>query len=197
MSPPQERPSNEVTSIVDELFRLFDVGRRRGYSLDGLSHTEHAIQAALLAEEHAMSQSLVVAALVHDIGHLLEPWPRDIAQLGIDLRHEELGSTWLARGYGPEVTEPVRLHVAAKRYLCTTDEGYLDMLSPSSLRSLELQGGPMSRPEAQRFENEPYFVEAVQLRRFDEAAKRTGMKLPDIRDYQCWLESMLLYHART
>ena len=135
----QTRPPDESPSIVDAIIRLFHIGCRRDYSMENVSHTEHALQAALLAEEQGVPQSLVVAALVHDIGHFLEPWPRDIAHLGTNHRHEALGADWLARVFGPEVTEPVRLHVAAKRYLCAADHDHLETLTPSSLRKLELQ----------------------------------------------------------
>ena len=182
--------------VVESIIRMFEIGRRRRYSLDKMSHTEHAMQAALVAEGQGAPQSLVVAALVHDIGHFLEPWPRDIAALGTNPRHEALGSSWLERGFGPEVTEPVRLHVAAKRYLCAVDERYLDTLSPSSLRSLELQGGPMGREEARRFEKEPYFEESLSLRRIDEAARQPGVALPDIQEFRGLLDSMLLYCVR-
>lgn len=196
MNPTQKLPSLQCVDIVEAIIRMFATGRRRGYALDKMSHTEHAMQAALLAEEQGAPQSLVVAALVHDVGHFLEPWPRDIADLGTNHRHEELGAAWLARGFGPEVTEPVRLHVAAKRYLCAVDEDYLDTLSPSSLRSLELQSGPMGRSEADRFEREVYFDEALKLRRIDEAARQPGIALPDIQEFRGLLDSMLLYCAR-
>ena len=193
----QTRPPDESPSIVDAIIRLFHIGCRRDYSMGSVSHTEHALQAALLAEEQGVPQSLVVAALVHDIGHFLEPWPRDIAHLGTNHRHEALGADWLARVFGPEVTEPVRLHVAAKRYLCAADHDHLETLTPSSLRKLELQGGPMNRVEMQTFEQEPHFNEALMLCRIDEAARQPGMSLPDIQECRGWLESMLPYHARS
>lgn len=193
----QTPPPNESPDIVDTIIRLFEIGRRRDYSMNSVSHTEHALQAALFAEDQALAQSLVVAALVHDIGLFLEPWPRDIAHLGTNHCHEQLGSDWLARVFGPEVTEPVRLHVAAKRYLCAEDADYLNSLSPSSLRGLELQGGPMSRAKIAEFERETYFDEALKLCRIDEASKQPGMTLPDIEDCRGWLESMLPYHARS
>ena len=99
--------------------------------------------------------------------------------------------------FGPEVTEPVRLHVAAKRYLCAADHDHLETLTPSSLRKLELQGGPMNRVEMQTFEQDPYFNEALMLCRIDEAARQPGMSLPDIQECRGWLESMLPYHARS
>lgn len=191
-----ELSTRRVDGIVDEILRMFETGRRRGYSMEQISHTEHAIQAAMLAEDEGGSQSFVVAALVHDVGHFLEPWPRDIAELGANHQHEALGSAWISRGFGPEVTEPVRLHVSAKRYLCAVDGDYLGTLTPCSLRSLELQGGPMSAREIEAFEIEPFFDEALALRRIDERSRRPGLKLPPIDDYRGWLESMLLYHAR-
>lgn len=183
-------------AVVDAVIHLYKVAGRRDTTVDGLSQADHAVQCALLAEDERAPESLVVAALLHDLGHLLEPWPRDIAQLGVDHRHEEIGSAWLARAFGPEVCGPIRLHVPAKRYLCAVEENYLEALTPSSMRSLELQGGPMGAASARAFEGQRFFREAVWLRRLDDRAKRRGMSLPDIEEYRPRLESMLPYALR-
>ena len=96
--------------------------------------TEHSLQAAWLAEQDGQAPPLIVAALLHDIGHLLHDLPEDIADQGIDSQHESLASAWLSQYFSPAVSEPVRLHVAAKRFLCASEAGYLTALSPASVR---------------------------------------------------------------
>lgn len=195
-TPGTSAPALPGTVVIDEIIHLYRVAGRRDSTLDGLTQTDHALQAALLAEDEGAPESLVVAALLHDLGHLLEPGPRDIAQLGVDYRHEEVGSEWLARAFGPEICEPIRLHVHAKRYLCAVEEHYLDALSQSAMRSLDLQGGPMGAAEARAFEGARWFREAVTLRRLDERAKQRGISVPDIEDYRPRLEAMLPYLLR-
>ncbi len=131
-----------------------------------------------------------MAALVHDIGHLVENTPEDIADHGIDARHEELGEQWLKGRFGPEIFEPVRLHVAAKRYLCATDPAYLEKLSPASVQSLRLQGGSMSAEEASAFESNPFFREAVRLRLWDDNAKVEGLVTPQLESYRPLIEAV-------
>ena len=111
---------------------------------EGVSQLEHALQCAACAERDGAAPALIAASLLHDIGHLIHELPQDIADQGIDTQHESLGSAFLSQHFGPAVTEPVRLHVAAKRYLATTEQGYYDLLSPASIQSLQLQGGLMS-----------------------------------------------------
>src|SRR5215472_16930409 len=108
-------------SPVDEIFELFSTRGSAAYFGEPVSQREHALQAAHLAETEGAVDSLVVAALLHDIGHLLHDLPEDIADQGADAHHEDVGHDWLARYFGPEITEPVRLHVEAKRYLCQVD----------------------------------------------------------------------------
>src|SRR5262249_10688258 len=152
---------------------------------------EHALQAAQLAVEAGAPDALIAAALLHDIGHLLGP-EDDLAEQGIDGLHEEQGSRWLVQHFGPEVTEPIHLHVLAKRYLCGSDPAYLASLSPASVRSLELQGGPLHADEMRRFESNPHYAEAVLLRRWDDAAKIPGLSLPNVRTYTQTLRRVAL-----
>src|SRR5262249_43366742 len=112
-------------NVVDVITRLFETGGNAAYFGEPVSQTEHALQTAHLAESEGAPDSLVVAALLHDVGHLLDGLPESIADTGIDGRHEAGGSEWLSRHFGPAVVDPVRLHVAAKRYLCAVDPGYL------------------------------------------------------------------------
>src|SRR5580658_149933 len=145
-----------VMSIVDEIMDLFARRGEAAYHGEAVSQTEHALQAAELAELEGAPDRLVVAALLHDVGHLLDGQDEDLAHRGVDGRHEEAGGAWLARHFGPEVIEPIRLHVAAKRYLCAVDPTYLDGLSPASRLSLSVQGGPMRAEERAQFEANPY-----------------------------------------
>jgi phosphonate degradation associated HDIG domain protein len=169
---------------VNEILDLF---RRRGESAyfgEAVSQAEHALQAADLATREGATDALIAAALLHDIGHLLHDEGEHVAERGVDARHEARGEAWLQSRFGPEVTEPVRLHVAAKRYLCAVDPAYVDALSPASVRSLELQGGPMRADEVTAFEQNPHFRAAVRLRRWDDAAKVPDLAVPGLDAYR-------------
>ena len=136
--------------------------------------------------------ALVVAALLHDVGHLLHGLGEDIAQQGVDGQHEEVGEAWLRTHFPPAVTEPVRLHVSAKRYLCATDPRYASTLSPASQQSLLLQGGNMTPQEVTDFEGNPFWEDAVRLRYWDDTAKVVGLEVPPLSHYRSALEACLL-----
>ena len=179
-------------SLADEVFSLFD---RRGsavYFGERISMMEHALQAAWFAQEESAPSELIIAALLHDIGHLLEPVPDDIGDWKADARHEETGARWLEQCLGPEVAGPVRLHVPAKRYLCATDQSYVAMLSHASIITLKLQGGPMSGNELLQFETEPYHKQAIRLRRWDDQGKVVGLKTPGLGEYRELIEKLAL-----
>ena len=169
--------------IVPEIQALLEGKAEGRYGLTFINHQQHALQAAWMAEKEGRSDALVTAALLHDIGHLVHNLGVNPADAGIDDRHEELGHAWLANYFGPEVTEPVRLHVAAKRYLCAIEADYFAKLSPDSVKSLALQGGPMSTEEVRAFEALPHSAEAVQLRRYDEQAKVKGLETPPVAHF--------------
>lgn len=176
--------------IVDKIATVY---RERGgsqYGGEAVTQLEHALQAALFAEQEGAAPALVAAALLHDVGHLLHNLPEDAPDDGIDDQHEALAARWLARYFPPEVVEPVRLHVAAKRYLCATDPTYQGQLSEPSLHSLKLQGGPMSTAETAEFEAGPHFEGAVRLRRWDEAAKVVGLQTPPLEHFVRHLEQV-------
>ena len=166
--------------IMSEIQTLLEGKAEGRYGLTFINQQQHALQAAWCAEQEARGDALVTAALLHDIGHLVHNLCDNPADAGIDDRHEELGHAWLVNHLGPEVTEPVRLHVAAKRYLCAVEPDYFAKLSPDSVKSLALQGGPMSAAEVRSFEALRHSAEAVQLRRYDEQAKVKGLETPGV-----------------
>ena len=170
-------------SVADEVLAIYGARGDGAYFGERVSMTEHGLQAAWFAQVQAAPEALVIAALLHDIGHLLEPVPDDLADWKEDARHEEVGARWLARRFAPAISEPVRLHVPAKRYLCATDADYLHQLSPASVHTLKLQGGPMSAEETRAFEREPHHREAVRVRRWDDQGKVAGLKTPPLAAY--------------
>jgi gamma-butyrobetaine dioxygenase len=171
--------------IVDTILDLFKAHGAQAYLGEPVSQQEHALQTAYLANREQAPDTLVAAALLHDIGHLLT-LDESAANLGIDHFHEEQASAWLAAHFDGAVTEPIRLHVLAKRYLCA-EQNYMRALSPASLRSLELQGGPLKNDDLLRFRETPYHREAVRLRRWDDRAKVPGWAVPDIAHYAALL----------
>ena len=169
--------------VSDEVLALYGARGAGVYFGERVTMTEHGLQAAWFAQNESAPESMVIAALLHDVGHLLEPVPDDIADWKSDARHEELGARWLAQRFDLSVSEPVRLHVPAKRYLCATEGSYFKQLSSASLHTLSLQGGPMSAQEVQRFESESYFREAVRVRLWDDQGKVAGLKTPPLAAY--------------
>jgi len=178
--------------IGDRIIEIFEAKGGAAYFGEPVSQLEHALQAAYYAARDDAPDWLVAAALLHDIGHLLHDMPENVANLGIDARHEDLGHAWLAQYFGPEIAGPVRMHVEAKRYLCATDPEYLRRLSPASVQSLQLQGGPLTEEQACAFEQRPFAREAVRLRRWDDLAKVPGMRVPGLEHYRATIEAKLL-----
>jgi phosphonate degradation associated HDIG domain protein len=176
-------------SIVDEVQRLFRERGDSNYGREAVTQLQHALQSAHFAEQDGAGAALVAAALLHDVGHLLHRLDDDAPDRGIDDRHEALAANWLRQRFGPDVVEPVALHVEAKRYLCTIEPSYLQSLSPPSVRSLELQGGRMNADELTRFERHPFFSEAVRLRRWDDAAKVVGLVTPSLEHFLPMIET--------
>lgn len=170
-------------NVADEILAIYGARGACAYFGEHLSMTEHALQAAHFAQADGAPQTLIVAALLHDIGHLLEPAPEAIEDWTADARHEVSGARWLAQRFGAEISEPVRLHVAAKRYLCWTEASYFGRLSSASVHTLELQGGPMSAHEAAQFEGERFYKEAVAIRRWDDQGKVAGLVTASLGDY--------------
>ena len=176
-------------SDLEDIFRLLSEEGTRRFDGEGVTQLQHAQQCALLAEQDQASESLVVAALLHDIGHLSVD-DEGLAARGEDARHEAVGAALLSRFFGPEVTEPVRLHVAAKRYLCATDARYGAVLSKDSITSLKVQGGLLSATEIKRLEEQPLFETAIALRRWDDAAKDPEARTPSLEVYQALADKL-------
>jgi gamma-butyrobetaine dioxygenase len=169
-------------AIVDEIMQLFAVKGSSEYGGERVSQLEHALQSAHLAQTENAPPNMIVAALLHDIGHLLAESP--------DAAHEEIGHDYVSNHFPASVSEPVRLHVAAKRYLCATDKHYLAQLSPASLESLHVQGGPMTDTELDAFEEEAFFNQAVTLRHWDDKAKTENLAVPALDAYRATLQSL-------
>ena len=183
------------SDIIQAIFDAFAAHGDQLYIGEPVSMTEHMLQAAYLAEQDGAGPELVAAALLHDFGHLIHDLPEDSAEHGVDTRHEEVGAAYLTRYFVPAVVEPTRMHVAAKRYLCAVDPAYLGSLSPASILSLKLQGGPYTPDEARAFEALPFAAEAARLRRYDDAAKIAGGWTPDLEHYRPSLKAGLKARA--
>ncbi|QDT67812.1 hypothetical protein MalM25_07180 [Planctomycetes bacterium MalM25] len=178
-----------IDSIVEEVLDLFRHGGDSLYGGEGVTQLEHGLQAAMLAEESGADSELIVASLLHDVGHLLHDLPDDAPDQGIDDLHERLGAAWLRSRFPETVLEPVRLHVESKRYLCTAEPGYWESLSEPSKVSLELQGGKMTEAECESYREGPHFDAAIRLRRWDDEAKLVGLETPPLSHYESHLRN--------
>jgi [1-hydroxy-2-(trimethylamino)ethyl]phosphonate dioxygenase len=177
--------------VISEIFAAFDAGGATAYLGEPVSLAEHMLQTALAAENDGADPVLVASALLHDYGHLVHELPEDSAEHGVDTLHEEAGAAWLEQHFVPRVTEPLRLHVLAKRYLCAVEPEYLASLSPASALSLQLQGGPCSPAEVEAFAAGPFADEAIRLRRWDDVGKIAGLVTPPLEHYRPALEAGL------
>lgn len=182
--------------IVGRIVQLFNERGNGRYGSEAVSQMQHAIQCALLAIRAGAESPLVAAALLHDIGHILDDHelPESDEQ-NLDDLHEQRAYAWLRENFGRAVADPVRLHVVAKRFLCTTEPEYVNTLSPTSLKSYHDQGGLMSQSEIDDFRDEPFAFEAVQLRRWDDLAKDPNLEIPAIEDFMPLLEQLILSPA--
>ena len=186
-----ERPASVIAATLDEVLDLFGAFGTQRYD-EALSQTEHALQTAALARRDGASDELVAAALLHDVGHLLDLAAHggERTSLDADLGHEGVGARYLTGLFGVDVTGPIALHVRAKRYRCAVEPDYLAGLSAGSARSLELQGGPMDAEECRSFEANQGSRDAVALRGWDDGGKVDGIDVGTIDDYRLLLERL-------
>jgi len=161
------------------------------YIGEKVTMTEHMIQTAMLAEKNNSSSSLICASLLHDYGHFILENPDDLVKKEKDGKHEELGYNFLKKYFINDVVEPIKYHVKAKKYLAR-DKKYYDCLSEASKKSLKFQGGIMTDEEAKEFESVKFFENSIKLRKFDEVAKKEGLKIKSINEYKNLLTSKLI-----
>jgi [1-hydroxy-2-(trimethylamino)ethyl]phosphonate dioxygenase len=176
------------------LAKLHDLFATRGaeqYGGEAVTQLQHALQAAHFAEQSGAHAELITAALLHDVGHLIHWLGEDCFEHGQNDDHEELGFRYLKAHFPESVSEPVRLHVPAKRYLCAVESDYRAKLSPQSELSLHVQGGPMSADEVQEFEANPHHANAVRLRRWDDLAKDPHLETMGFEHFQPYLAQAL------
>jgi phosphonate degradation associated HDIG domain protein len=192
------KPNHETPSAETIVEFLGDIFERRGaeeYLGEPVTIAEHMLQAAHLAERQGEEEIIVVAALLHDIGHFTSEFGTFSMDDTHDRHHDQAGAQVLERFFPALVVDCVRHHVAAKRYICATDPDYFAQLSAASVHSLKLQGGPMSAAEVAEFENGPHFREIVRVRRFDDAGKIAGMATPGFGDYAPMLQRIVDAHS--
>jgi phosphonate degradation associated HDIG domain protein len=186
----------DAKTIVSFIADIFERQGAEEYLGEPVTISEHMLQGAWFAEQEAAPDELVVAVLLHDIGHFTSELGTYTPDDREDRHHDDAGADVLEPFFPPVVTQCVRLHVAAKRYLCATDGSYYGKLSPASIHTLSLQGGPMSEDEVARFRAKPFHEEAVRVRLWDEKGKVPGMKTKSIRDYVPLLERVVRQHTR-
>ncbi|MCV6610991.1 MAG: HD domain-containing protein [Amphritea sp.] len=177
-----------MAEILKQIEEIYSSMGHNQYG-EGITQTEHGVQCARLAQEEGERSDMVVAALLHDIGHLVE----EISSEHGNFKHDKVGAEYLAPYFPPGVTEPIRLHAQAKRYLCTVESGYIDSLSEASKYSLEHQGGLMSEDEVTAFRAEPFYQQAIKLRRWDDEGKDPELTATPFSDFKEDLESALNY----
>jgi phosphonate degradation associated HDIG domain protein len=180
---------SDILERIEHWFALHGATSYEGHRRESVSALAHALQCAQMAEDARAESSLVAAALLHDVGHFVA-----IAEIGamadVDDVHELRGVAVLVRDFPPAVVEPIRLHVAAKRWLTAVEPAYLRGLSPASVHSLAQQGGPFQPGEIARFEALPYAEDAVRLRRWDDLAKTPGRATPGLDYYLAVLDEV-------
>ncbi|OHV32665.1 HD domain-containing protein [Pseudofrankia saprophytica] len=187
VSPDGAAPAEALAAV----HALFDAASSSEYLGEAVSVAGHSLRTAACAVAAGAAPALVAAALLHDVGHMLDRDSAAALARGDDIRHEITGAAWLSRWFGPEVTEPVRLHVDAKRYLCVVDPGYYDILSPISRRTLAMQGGPFEGDELTAFRAGPYAEDAAAVRRWDDAGKDPSVVIPPLSAYDDLLAGLI------
>ena len=177
-------------NIVDKIINKYQTNNSL-YIGEKVTMTEHMVQTAMLAEQNHSSESLICACLLHDYGHFILEDPDRLVSKSIDGKHENIGFNFLKNYFKPEVFEPIRLHVQAKRYLCR-NKSYWNILSEASKVSLKLQGGIMSDNEAKKFVSLKFHEQAILLRKYDDEGKILNIKMKKIEDYRNLINSQLI-----
>ena len=177
-------------NIVNKIISNFK-NNKKLYIGEKVTMSEHMIQTAMLAEENNSSKSLVCACLLHDYGHFIVDDPDLLVSNSLDGKHEDLGFDFLKNYFVQEVTEPIKLHVLAKRYLCR-DNSYYNLLSEASKISLKIQGGIMNDDEAKRFSSLKFYNDAIKVRKYDDDGKIPNVKIKNIEDYRDLIYSQLI-----
>ena len=177
-------------NIIDKIISNF-INNKSLYIGEKVTISEHMIQSAMIAEKAKSSGSLVCACLLHDYGHFILEDPDELVRKKLDGKHEDLAYEYLKIFFKKEVVEPIKYHVLAKRYLARNKK-YFNYLSDASKTSLKLQGGILNENQSKKFKKKNYFKNAIKLRKFDESAKKTNIKMKSINDYKDLLISQLL-----
>ena len=177
-------------NIIDQIISSYS-NNKSLYIGEKVTITEHMIQTAMLAEKNNCSSSLICSSLLHDYGHFILENPDDLVNKKKDGKHEDVGYEFLKKYFVKDVAKPIKYHVKAKRYLAR-DEKYYQLLSEASKVSLKLQGGIMNDKESKEFESNEFFESSIKLRKFDEEAKKTGLKIKSINEYKTLLVSKLI-----
>ena len=180
-----------VVQAVETVLEILGTADTTEYIGEPVSQLEHGLQAAALAQRAGQPTTVILAALLHDIGHLIDTDAPEMDGLGV-VDHEGLGARFLGElGFSEDLCHLVRSHVQGKRYLCYRKTGYYDALSPASRGTLEWQGGPMDGDEARRFEADPWFETILRMRVFDDRAKSTEVRVPPLESYRPLIEAHL------
>ena len=177
-------------NIIDKIISNF-TNNKSLYIGEKVTISEHMIQTAMIAEKAKSSNNLICSCLLHDYGHFILENPDKLVRKKIDGKHEDIGYEYLKKFFKKEVVEPIKYHVLAKRYLAKKKK-YFNSLSEASKISLKLQGGALNKKESKEFEKKDFFKQTIKLRKFDEVAKRTDIKIKSIIEYKNLLSSHLL-----
>ena len=176
--------------IVYKIISNF-ISNKSLYIGEKVTMSEHMIQSAMLAEKAKCDDDLICSCLLHDYGHFLLEDPDELVKNNLDGEHENIGYLYLKKFFSEKIVEPIKYHVLAKQYLAR-DKKYFNFLSDASKISLQLQGGILNDQKSKEFENKSYFKPSILLRKFDDAAKRTNIKMKSIHDYEKLLSSKLI-----
>ena len=176
--------------IIDKIISNF-INNKSLYIGEKVTISEHMIQSAMIAEKAKSPKNLICSCLVHDFGDFILENPDELVKKKIDGKHEDIGYEYLKKFFKKEVVEPIKYHVLAKRYLARGKK-YFNSLSEASKISLKLQGGVLNKKESKEFEKKNFFKHSIKLRKFDEVAKRTDVKMKSIIEYKDLLTSQLL-----